>query len=144
MCSSFPLIRLLTSEKVTGTCCLIISVPLSFFFFFFLLRLFSFFFSPHPYHPPLPPTLLFLSAFSPLPGWNELLIASFSHRSVGVKDGLMLANDLHVSRETAHTVGVETIFDRYTFTQAHAHLRCHRKRTLPCHTTLASRRTQPF
>ncbi|XP_062395385.1 retinoic acid receptor RXR-beta-A-like [Sardina pilchardus] len=45
-------------------------------------------------------------------GWNELLIASFSHRSVGVKDGILLATDLHVSRETAHTAGVETIFDR--------------------------------
>lgn len=88
---------------------------------FFFLPLFLFFFSFHPYYTPLPPTLLFVTASSPLPGWNELLIASFSHRSVGVKDGLMLANDLHVSRETAHTVGVETIFDRYTFTQAHAH-----------------------
>lgn len=30
-------------------------------------------------------------------GWNELLIASFSHRSMGVKDGIVLATGLVVS-----------------------------------------------
>ena len=66
-----------------------------------------------------PPTL------PPLSGWNELLIASFSHRSVGVKDGILLATDLHVSRETAHTAGVETIFDRYLFTHTHTYTHTH-------------------
>lgn len=31
-------------------------------------------------------------------GWNELLIASFSHRSVAVSDGILLATGLHVHR----------------------------------------------
>ena len=45
-------------------------------------------------------------------GWNELLIASFSHRSMAVKDGILLATGLHVHRSSAHTAGVGTIFDR--------------------------------
>lgn len=49
----------------------------------------------------------------PLPGWNELLIASFSHRSVSVQDGILLATGLHVHRSSAHSAGVGSIFDRY-------------------------------
>ncbi|XP_040040939.1 retinoic acid receptor RXR-gamma-B isoform X3 [Gasterosteus aculeatus] len=45
-------------------------------------------------------------------GWNELLIASFSHRSVTVKDGILLATGLHVHRNSAHSAGVGSIFDR--------------------------------
>lgn len=45
-------------------------------------------------------------------GWNELLIAAFSHRSVTVKDGILLATGLHVHRSSAHQAGVGTIFDR--------------------------------
>ncbi|NXI44115.1 RXRAA protein, partial [Galbula dea] len=49
----------------------------------------------------------------PLPaGWNELLIASFSHRSISVKDGILLATGLHVHRNSAHSAGVGAIFDR--------------------------------
>ena len=48
-----------------------------------------------------------------LPGWNELLIASFSHRSIALKDGVLLASELH--RDNAmHSAGVAAIFDRYT------------------------------
>ncbi|OCT66166.1 hypothetical protein XELAEV_18042424mg [Xenopus laevis] len=45
-------------------------------------------------------------------GWNELLIASFSHRSISVKDGILLATGLHVHRNSAHSAGVGAIFDR--------------------------------
>ncbi|XP_019643399.1 PREDICTED: retinoic acid receptor RXR-alpha-B-like isoform X2 [Branchiostoma belcheri] len=45
-------------------------------------------------------------------GWNELLIAAFSHRSIDVKDGILLASGLHVHRSSAHQAGVGTIFDR--------------------------------
>uniref|UniRef100_A0A8B9LQQ8 Retinoic acid receptor RXR n=2 Tax=Astyanax mexicanus TaxID=7994 RepID=A0A8B9LQQ8_ASTMX len=45
-------------------------------------------------------------------GWNELLIASFSHRSIAVKDGILLATGLHVHRNSAHCAGVGAIFDR--------------------------------
>lgn len=45
-------------------------------------------------------------------GWNELLIAGFSHRSIAVKDGILLATGLHVHRSSAHQAGVGTIFDR--------------------------------
>nr|XP_020670473.1 retinoic acid receptor RXR-gamma isoform X1 [Pogona vitticeps] len=45
-------------------------------------------------------------------GWNELLIASFSHRSVSVQDGILLATGLHVHRNSAHSAGVGSIFDR--------------------------------
>ncbi|NXU36750.1 RXRG protein, partial [Drymodes brunneopygia] len=44
--------------------------------------------------------------------WNELLIASFSHRSVSVQDGILLATGLHVHRSSAHSAGVGSIFDR--------------------------------
>lgn len=37
--------------------------------------------------------------FIMFPGWNELLIASFSHRSMGVEDGIVLATGLVVSRK---------------------------------------------
>ncbi|XP_025069744.1 retinoic acid receptor RXR-beta [Alligator sinensis] len=47
-----------------------------------------------------------------LAGWNELLIASFSHRSISVKDGILLATGLHVHRNSAHSAGVGAIFDR--------------------------------
>lgn len=47
-----------------------------------------------------------------LTGWNELLIASFSHRSISVKDGILLATGLHVHRNSAHSAGVGAIFDR--------------------------------
>lgn len=45
-------------------------------------------------------------------GWNELLIASFSHRSIAIKDGILLATGLHVHRNSAHSAGVGAIFDR--------------------------------
>ncbi|XP_029641199.1 retinoic acid receptor RXR isoform X5 [Octopus sinensis] len=45
-------------------------------------------------------------------GWNELLIAGFSHRSIPVKDGILLATGIHVHRSSAHHAGVGTIFDR--------------------------------
>ncbi|KAE8288685.1 Retinoic acid receptor RXR-beta-A [Larimichthys crocea] len=43
-------------------------------------------------------------------GWNELLIASFSHRSIALKDGVLLASELQ--RDSAHSTGVGAIFDR--------------------------------
>nr|XP_057939345.1 retinoic acid receptor RXR-beta-B isoform X1 [Doryrhamphus excisus] len=43
-------------------------------------------------------------------GWNELLIASFSHRSIALKDGVLLTSELQ--REGAHSAGVGAIFDR--------------------------------
>lgn len=45
------------------------------------------------------------------PGWNELLIASFSHRSINSKDGVLLASELQ--RDSANSAGVGAIFDRY-------------------------------
>ncbi|XP_054156489.1 retinoic acid receptor RXR-alpha-B-like isoform X1 [Oppia nitens] len=45
-------------------------------------------------------------------GWNELLIAEFSHRSMNVKDGIVFANNMIVNRPGAHGAGVGTIFDR--------------------------------
>ncbi|XP_058612321.1 retinoic acid receptor RXR-gamma-B isoform X2 [Onychostoma macrolepis] len=45
-------------------------------------------------------------------GWNELLIASFSHRSITVKDGILLGTGLHVHRSSAHSAGVGSIFNR--------------------------------
>ena len=50
-------------------------------------------------------------------GWNELLIASFSHRSIAVQDGILLATGLHVHRSSAHSAGVGAIFDRLGLTQ---------------------------
>ncbi|KAJ3598693.1 hypothetical protein NHX12_002198 [Muraenolepis orangiensis] len=50
-------------------------------------------------------------------GWNELLIASFSHRSIALKDGVLLASELH--RDNAmHTAGVAAIFDRESIQSA--------------------------
>uniref|UniRef100_A0A3Q2YXP0 Retinoic acid receptor RXR n=1 Tax=Hippocampus comes TaxID=109280 RepID=A0A3Q2YXP0_HIPCM len=43
-------------------------------------------------------------------GWNELLIASFSHRSIALKDGILLTSELQ--RDGAHSAGVGAIFDR--------------------------------
>uniref|UniRef100_A0A3P8VDY8 Retinoic acid receptor RXR n=1 Tax=Cynoglossus semilaevis TaxID=244447 RepID=A0A3P8VDY8_CYNSE len=40
-------------------------------------------------------------------GWNELLIASFSHRSIAMKDGVLLASELQ-----RNSAGVGAIFDR--------------------------------
>ncbi|XKL67173.1 hypothetical protein PGB90_010593 [Kerria lacca] len=45
-------------------------------------------------------------------GWNELLIAAFSHRSIDVENGLVLANNYTVYRNTATQTGIESIFDR--------------------------------
>ncbi|KAG1949041.1 retinoic acid receptor RXR-beta-B [Pimephales promelas] len=45
-------------------------------------------------------------------GWNELLIAAFSHRSISVKDEILLATGLHVPRDSTHNLGVEAFFDR--------------------------------
>jgi len=45
-------------------------------------------------------------------GWNELLIASFSHRSIDLKDGIVLATGLTIYRNTANQVGVSGIYDR--------------------------------
>lgn len=45
-------------------------------------------------------------------GWNELLIAAFSHRSVNARDGIVLATGLVVQRHSAHSAGVGDIFDR--------------------------------
>ncbi|XP_047000994.1 retinoic acid receptor RXR-alpha-B isoform X2 [Schistocerca americana] len=62
---------------------------------------------PHFTSLPLEDQVLLLRA-----GWNELLIAAFSHRSVDVKDGIVLATGLTVHRNSAHQAGVGTIFDR--------------------------------
>lgn len=45
-------------------------------------------------------------------GWNELLIAAFSHRSVDIKDGIVLATGLVIHRDSANQAGVAVIFDR--------------------------------
>ncbi|XP_066586325.1 retinoic acid receptor RXR-alpha-B [Prorops nasuta] len=45
-------------------------------------------------------------------GWNELLIAAFSHRSIDIKDGIILATGFTVHRNSAQQAGVGTIFDR--------------------------------
>nr|WDQ26779.1 ultraspiracle [Sogatella furcifera] len=45
-------------------------------------------------------------------GWNELLIAAFSHRSVDIKDGIVLATGLVIHRDSANQAGVATIFER--------------------------------
>jgi hypothetical protein len=45
-------------------------------------------------------------------GWNELMIAGFSHRSTNINNGIVLANGLIVTRENAHAAGVGSIFDR--------------------------------
>nr|WCS71182.1 ultraspiracle/retinoid x receptor-1 [Pardosa pseudoannulata] len=45
-------------------------------------------------------------------GWNELLIASFCHKSISLKDGIMLASGHVVHRNSAHSAGVGSIYDR--------------------------------
>lgn len=45
-------------------------------------------------------------------GWNELLIAGFSHRSINVKDGILLLTGVHIHRNSAMQSGVGPIFDR--------------------------------
>lgn len=45
-------------------------------------------------------------------GWNELLIAGFSHRSIDIDDGIVLATGLIVYRHSAQQAGIGTIFDR--------------------------------
>lgn len=45
-------------------------------------------------------------------GWNELLIAGFSHRSIESKDGIILSTGLTIHRNSANQVGVGGIFDR--------------------------------
>ncbi|KAG8180005.1 hypothetical protein JTE90_020960 [Oedothorax gibbosus] len=45
-------------------------------------------------------------------GWNELLIATFCHKSVGIKDGIVLPSGHIVHRNSAHSEGVGMIFDR--------------------------------
>ncbi|GFO00694.1 retinoic acid receptor rxr [Plakobranchus ocellatus] len=62
---------------------------------------------PHFTELPLSDRIILLRA-----GWNELLIAGFSHRSIDAKDGIYLATGLHVHRSSAHQAGVGTIFDR--------------------------------
>ncbi|XP_011166457.1 retinoic acid receptor RXR-alpha-B isoform X1 [Solenopsis invicta] len=45
-------------------------------------------------------------------GWNELLIAAFSHRSIEMKDSIVLSTGTMVHRNSAQQAGVITIFDR--------------------------------
>ncbi|KRT86750.1 nuclear receptor [Oryctes borbonicus] len=45
-------------------------------------------------------------------GWNELLIAAFSHRSIEATNGIVLATGLTVYRDSAANFGVGAIFDR--------------------------------
>ncbi|XP_018900480.1 retinoic acid receptor RXR isoform X2 [Bemisia tabaci] len=45
-------------------------------------------------------------------GWNELLIASFSHRSIDARDGIVLTTGLTIHRNSAHQAGMGNIFDR--------------------------------
>ncbi|XP_011265143.1 retinoic acid receptor RXR-alpha-B isoform X2 [Camponotus floridanus] len=45
-------------------------------------------------------------------GWNELLIAAFSYRSIEVKDSIVLATGTTVHRNSAQQAGLITIFDR--------------------------------
>lgn len=45
-------------------------------------------------------------------GWNELLIAGFSHRSVNVEEAVLLATGLRVTRDRANEAGIGAVFDR--------------------------------
>ncbi|CAK9292182.1 unnamed protein product [Gordionus sp. m RMFG-2023] len=45
-------------------------------------------------------------------GWNELLIASFSHRSIPITEEIQLSSGVHIHRSAAHQAGVGAIFDR--------------------------------
>ncbi|XP_011332374.1 retinoic acid receptor RXR isoform X4 [Ooceraea biroi] len=62
---------------------------------------------PHFTSLPLEDQVLLLRA-----GWNELLIAAFSYRSIEVKDSIILATGTTVHRNSAQQAGVGTIFDR--------------------------------
>ncbi|XP_044007784.1 retinoic acid receptor RXR-alpha-B isoform X2 [Aphidius gifuensis] len=62
---------------------------------------------PHFTSLPLEDQVLLLRA-----GWNELLIAGFSHRSIDTDDGIVLATGLVVYRNSAQQAGIGTIFDR--------------------------------
>uniref|UniRef100_A0A0C9QI16 Nuclear receptor subfamily 2 group B member 4 n=1 Tax=Fopius arisanus TaxID=64838 RepID=A0A0C9QI16_9HYME len=62
---------------------------------------------PHFTSLPLEDQVLLLRA-----GWNELLIAAFSHRSMDVSDVIVLATGITVQRNSAEQVGLERIFDR--------------------------------
>ncbi|XP_072764525.1 retinoid X receptor ultraspiracle isoform X2 [Anoplolepis gracilipes] len=62
---------------------------------------------PHFTSLPLVDQMLLLKA-----GWNELLIAAFSYRSIEVKDSIVLATGATVRRDSAQQAGVITIFDR--------------------------------
>ena len=45
--------------------------------------------------------------------WNELMIAGYAFRSVGLHDGgILLSDGLVIKREGAHIAGVGEIFDR--------------------------------
>ncbi|XP_011504268.1 PREDICTED: retinoic acid receptor RXR-alpha-B isoform X2 [Ceratosolen solmsi marchali] len=45
-------------------------------------------------------------------GWNELLIAAFSHRSIDVEDGIVLTTGLTLHKNSAQQAGVGAIFER--------------------------------
>ncbi|XP_055942383.1 retinoic acid receptor RXR-alpha-B-like isoform X1 [Argiope bruennichi] len=45
-------------------------------------------------------------------GWNEILIATFCHKSIGCKDGIMFATGHVVYRNNAINEGVGNIYDR--------------------------------
>ncbi|XP_014247789.1 retinoic acid receptor RXR-like isoform X2 [Cimex lectularius] len=62
---------------------------------------------PHFTSLPLEDQILLLNA-----GWNELLIAGFSHRSVTIRDGLVLGSGVTINRNNAHQAGMGTIYDR--------------------------------
>lgn len=62
---------------------------------------------PHFADLPIPDQVVLLRA-----GWNELLIASFSYRSVNFQDSIVLATGLTIHRNQANSAGVGAIFDR--------------------------------
>lgn len=45
-------------------------------------------------------------------GWNELLIAGFSFRSMSLNDGIVWGDGQVITRENAHIQGVGEIYDR--------------------------------
>ncbi|GFS70500.1 retinoic acid receptor RXR [Nephila pilipes] len=45
-------------------------------------------------------------------GWNEILIATFCHKSIGFKEGIVFANGRIVHRMSAISEGVGSIYDR--------------------------------
>ncbi|XP_022914111.1 retinoic acid receptor RXR-alpha-B [Onthophagus taurus] len=62
---------------------------------------------PHFTSLPIPDQVKLLKA-----GWNELLIASFSHRSIESREGIILSNGFTIHRNSAKEFGVASIFDR--------------------------------